>query len=247
MNFGLSLHHPYAALVARFTSPTNPSPPKLLDLGTCVGQGLRKLAFDGVPAEQLYRSDIFSDFEQAGTMLFRDEEKFAGHFIAADLLVEDAADSVGELLKTEGTWDVVSALILLHIWDYKTQVAACKRILKLVGLEKGSLLIGASTGFVKPGEEWYRPLLVLQERSIYRHSNETFVQMWNKVEGELSIKVKVQCTYDDARERAADSRNKKANGRCVTSTVMIRGDFKLLWNGCDSKHNGRNTSALRLA
>lgn len=213
MHFGLSLHPQYPALLARLTSPTNPSPPRLLDLGTCLGQDLRKLVFDGVPAEQLYGSDIFSDFEQAGTMLFRDEEKFAGHFIAADLLVEDADDSLGALVKTEETWDVVSALMFLHIWDYKNQVAACKRILKLLKPEKGSLLIGASTGSVKPGEEWYKPPLVPQERSIYRHSNETFVQMWNEIEEDLGIRVKVECTYDDEGERAARLKEEEGKGK----------------------------------
>ena len=211
MHFGLSLHPQYPALLTRLTSPTNPSPPRLLDLGTCLGQDLRKLVFDGVPVEQLYGSDIFSDFEQAGTMLFRDEENFAGHFIAADLLVEDANESMGELVKTEGTWDVVSAFMVLHIWDYKTQITACKRILKLLKPEKGSLLIGASTGSVKPGEEWFKPPLVPQERSIFRHSKETFMHMWSEIEADQGVKVKVECTYDDEGERGA--RNKEDEGK----------------------------------
>ena len=93
--------------------------------------------------------------------------------MAADLPVEDADDCMGDMVRTEVTWNVVSAFMFLHIWDYKTHVAACKRILKLLKPGKGSLLIGASTGSVKPGEQGYKPPLVPEERSIFRHSEET--------------------------------------------------------------------------
>lgn len=213
MLFGLSLHPRYSELLIRLTSPTNPSPLRVLDLGTCFGQDLRKLAFDGVPVEQLYGSDLFGGFEKAGTMLFRDEEKFAGHFIAADLLVEDEDDSMGKLVKTEGTWDVLLAFMFLHIWDHRTQVAACKRIVRLLKPGKGGLLIGCSTGSVNPGEQCLKPPLVPEERSIFRHSTETFVQMWNKIEEDLGIKVKVECTYDDEGERGARNEEEEAKGR----------------------------------
>ena len=75
------------------------------------------MAVDGVPLEQLYGSDIFSDFGLVGTMLFCDEDRITGRFITADLLVEDADDSMGGLVGTEGTWDVISASMFLHIWD----------------------------------------------------------------------------------------------------------------------------------
>lgn len=169
--------------------------------------------FDGVGVEQLYGSDIFSDFEQAGTMLFRDKDRFAGRFIAADLLIEDADDPMGGLVKTEGTWDVISAFMFLHIWDYQTQVRACKRILKLLKPDAGSLLIGASSGSVKPGEQTYKPPLVVEETSVFRHSKETFVQMWNEVEDETGVRVKAECVYDDNGERGARSEEEEAKGK----------------------------------
>ena len=215
MHFGLSLHPQYPALVSRLTLPANPSspPPKLLDLGTCLGQDLRKLAFDGVAVEQLYGSDIFSDYEQAGTMLFCDKDRFTGRFITADLLIEDADDPMGGLVKTEETWDVISAFMFLHIWDHKTQVFACKRILKLLKRDTGSLLIGASTGSVNPGEQTFKPPLVVEEKSVFRHSKETFVQMWNKVGEELGVRVKVECAYDDDGERGARNEEEEGKGK----------------------------------
>ena len=202
INLGLSLHPAYSSLLTRLRPPHSTSTPiKFLDLGTCLGQDLRKLAFDGVPVQSLYGSDIFPDYEHAGHQLFRDGDRFTDRFIAADIFEEDVEKS--GLVKTEGSWDFINIIMFLHIYDWPTQIQACKRILKLLSRKPGSMVIGAQTGSTQPGEQVVKPPLVAEGeyRTIYRHSDETFVEMWRLVGKEAGIDLKVDVVYDDQEDR----------------------------------------------
>lgn len=99
--------------------------------------------FDGVPVQSVYGSDIFSDYERVSHELFRDADTFKGRFISADIFDEDINNA---LVKTEGTWDVINIVMFLHIFDWATQIRACKRIIKLLSRKSGSMVIGAQTG-----------------------------------------------------------------------------------------------------
>ena len=197
---GLSLHPSYASLVAHLLS--SPPTTKFLDLGTCLGQDLRKLNFDGVSPDILYGSDVFPQYERVGHDLFRDESAFRDHFLPADIF-DDAAD--GPLVRTQGTWDVVSIVMFLHIWDWDTQVRACKRIVKLLSRKVGSLVIGAQTGSTEPGEQALKPPFVAEgeKRSVYRQSAETFEKMWRIIEEEEGLKLKIHVEYEEREAREA--------------------------------------------
>ncbi|KAI4155585.1 MAG: hypothetical protein LQ340_000899 [Diploschistes diacapsis] len=112
--FGLSLHPLCAQLLDHLKHPSS-SPRRLLDIGTCLGQGLRHLVFTGgVPAAQLFGTDILPAFEEAGCALFDDVNTFKGHFIAADFL---SGDPQSPLMKTQGEWGC----------SYGYNVSACLR------------------------------------------------------------------------------------------------------------------------
>ena len=93
------------------------SPRKFLDLGTCLGQDLRKMCFDGVPVDRLYGTDLFPRYETIGHRLFRDAATLQGRFLVADLLEPREEDA---LAKTAGSWDVINIIMFLHIWDWET-------------------------------------------------------------------------------------------------------------------------------
>ncbi|KAI0399773.1 hypothetical protein F4802DRAFT_610610 [Xylaria palmicola] len=59
---------------------------RLLDVGCCVGQVLRKLAFDGVDSARLFGTDAEPRFLELGYDLFRDRGRFKGGFVAGDIL-----------------------------------------------------------------------------------------------------------------------------------------------------------------
>lgn len=198
VTLGLARHPAYPALLTRLRSASPAY--RLLDLGTCLGQDLRKLVADGAPPDQLFGTDLFPEYEAIGHELFRDSDTFKGRFIAADLFDNSAESALAE---SAGTWDVVNIVMFLHIWDWDTQVVACKRILGLLSPKPGSMVIGAQTGSTQPGELVLKPPYVAEgeERRIYRHSLATFREMWVKVGKEEGVELKVEVDYDDQETR----------------------------------------------
>ena len=200
--------------MGRLTKPSSPPPSetattehneslRLLDLGTCLGQDLRKLLHDGVPISSLYGSDLFPEYENAGHALFRDASVFTkGHFIAADLL--DDSSTENGLVSTEGTWDMIAITMFLDIWGLKTQGEACRRILKLLKRREGSLIVGSQTGNEQPHELQLKPPFSAEgeERSVYRHNPEWFRMVWMGVGDEVGVRLDVQVDY--AKQEGSD-------------------------------------------
>ena len=69
---------------------------------------LRRLALDGISPSKLYGVDIVDNWD-LGYDLFRDRDRFAAHFVEADVLAK--AEDLKEL---EGKVDVVSVFHVLH-------------------------------------------------------------------------------------------------------------------------------------
>ena len=207
---GLSLHPHYDALLARLR--TQDPPTKFLDLGTCLGQDLRKLVADGAPLEALWGSDYFAQYKAAGHELFCDADRFQNRFITADLLDES---SDNELTKTAGTWNVISVVMFLHVYDWDTQVRSCKRILELLSRDKGSVVLGATTNSTQAGELVVKAPLMVQgeERTIYRQSRETFTRMWEEVGRDERSELKVEVMYDEQADRDRRAREEQDVGK----------------------------------
>ena len=205
LSFGLAAHPHYETLLAELQS--DPSK-RFLDLGCCLGQDLRKLVYDGAPQANLYGSDIFADYEDAGYALFRDKNRFQGHFIAADIFDEDPE---GPLVRTEGTWDVVSIFMFLHTFDLESATRACKRILKLLKNDAGSYVIGTQTGELTPKEFPLQPPFVEKagEKTVYRHSRDSFVEMWEKVGREEGVALKIWAETQEPASSVAKDAGKK--------------------------------------
>lgn len=205
VSLDLSLHPIYPKLLSRLRSSSPPT--RFLDVGTCLGQDLRKLVYDGVALENLYGTDLFPEFENVGYELFRDSETFQGHFIAADLL--DAAPD-NALTKTEGTWDVVNIFKLLHLFDWETQVLACRRLLQLLNRKPGNMIIGAQLGSAKPGELAIKPPFVAegQKKTVYMHDRESFTDMWTQVMKDQGVELSIQVHPDEREEKVSSDDNR---------------------------------------
>ena len=162
--------------------------------------------------QALWGSDYFPAFEGAGHELFRDANKFQNRFIAADLFDESKHS---ELEKTAGSWDVINMNMILHMWDWPTQVRACKRVLKLLSKKKGSIVIGLQSGSTTPGDLILKPPVVREgdERKVYRHSKETFEKMWSEVGNEESLDLKIEVEYEEQAQRDQRSANQQAAGK----------------------------------
>ncbi|KAB5578313.1 hypothetical protein GE09DRAFT_952277 [Coniochaeta sp. 2T2.1] len=144
---------------------------RLLDVGCCFAQDLRKFVRDGAPSSSLYGLEIQSEFIELGYEFFADRDSFRGRFINADLLDR----SNPEVKKLEGTLGIVQLGMVLHIWDLEGQTGACERVVELLKDERGVLVVGQSVGNVE-GKEF-----PARGRMIFKHDVETFGKMWDEV------------------------------------------------------------------
>lgn len=221
MALGLSLHPHYDALLTRLRAQDPPT--RFLDLGTCFGQDLRKLVADGAPPQALWGSDYFHEYEAAGHQLFRDAERFQNRFITADLFDESPESG---LVQTAGTWGVINIIMVLHIFDWDTQLCACGRILKLLSRAKGSMVIGITTGSTEAGDLVLKPPSVAEgeERTVYRHNLDTFTRMWEEVGRDEGLVLKIEVVYDDEadRERRAQEAQEEGKHRVFSGSTQRR-------------------------
>jgi hypothetical protein len=220
LTLGLSNHPKYDELLARMKNTSSvENPVTLMDLGTCFGQDLRKLAHDGVSPSQLLGVDVFSAFEQLGQQFFRDADRFVGRFRTADIFATDSS-----LTELHGSQDIVTATMVLHSFDWPTQVLACKKMLALAR-GAGSWLMGGLSASVKAGEHLVKPPFVPEgvEKNIYRHNRDSLIHMWGLVGEELGMKLDVYAEYesgDTEARRAAEEGG---------ANVFAGFEQKLLW------------------
>ena len=142
---------------------------RILDLGCGLAQDLRYLAADGAPSENLYASDISPELWNFGFDLFKDHDRMAANFVAANLL-----DDVSELRKWDGMMDVIIANMIIHLFDWDGQIVALKNLVELS--RPGALVLGYQRAQVPP---------VSKERpwgTMYFHDENTFRQIWEIVQ-----------------------------------------------------------------
>ncbi|KAI0162497.1 hypothetical protein BJ166DRAFT_591362 [Pestalotiopsis sp. NC0098] len=149
---GLLRHPDYSRVLAQVTKTPDS---KFLDLGTCLGQDLRTLAYDGAPVSSLYGADMCEAWRDAGYSLFNDRDRLGpSHFITGDIF----SDS-DDLAKTRGTWDIVHISMFLHLFSLPDQEAASRNILRLLKATPGSSIVGTQTGSLDVGNFVLQPPL----------------------------------------------------------------------------------------
>ena len=121
--------------------------PIFLDLGTCLGQDLRFLAFHPkppVPASRLYGADLTPEFVEAGYRLFQDEDWLPRSHMLAPADVFDTS-SGNQLAKLEGKCAIVQINNVFHLFDMERQLACAQRCVRLLDL-KPDAGIGTTAG-----------------------------------------------------------------------------------------------------
>ena len=185
-----------------------------LDLGSCLGQDIRKCIYDGAPADKLYASDIFPEYEKLSYDLWRDQHIFCpGHFLTDDILSDNGVFTRGPLMTQlgPGQIDIISITMFLHLFNWTNQLRAAIRILRLLSHKPGSLVLGSQAGSVNPGEIPLKPPFAdvkgREERTVFRHNPETFEQLWilaGKATG-IPLKVSAVLLAPDAFGKGVDS------------------------------------------
>lgn len=194
----MSLHPQYPDVLERLKQGQT-----FLDLGCCFAQDIRKLVYDGVPAESLYAADLHSEYIDLGFELFKDKDKLASTLFAADLF-----DPESRLKELRGKVDVIHAGSFFHLFDWDNQVEVGKKVVELLRPQKGSLLLGRQTGTIKPGASQYK---INKGREIYRHDSATFKRLWEEIGGITGTSWEVEAKLVEREEFAnfGDGENRR--------------------------------------
>lgn len=196
LDLSISLEPSYPRILSFLKEPQ--SQHTFLDLGCCFAQNIRKLVYDGVPSENLYASDLEQSFLDLSYDLFKDSDTMKAHLFVANAIGEDAA-----LDKMQGKVDFIYAGAFFHLFGWDDQVKICKRIIKTLKPQKGSLVFGRQTGNVKGLETPATPVVGKDPPMIYRHSLDSFTELWDLAGRETGTKWKTSGKLDQAPGRNA--------------------------------------------
>lgn len=161
-----------------------------LDIGCCLGHDIRKLVFDGAPAENLVGVELRKGFIDLGYDLFRDRDTLRAKLLQGDATSDGSVDPWPQL---EGKFDVVNLGLILHVFPWEGQVALLERgIENLKQGQLGTSLIGLACGAIDDGTvlEW--------AGGIPAHNEETFRRLVEEVEARTGTKWKVDVRLDTA-------------------------------------------------
>lgn len=183
LDLSLSRTNSYSLILSRLQNGH-----KLLDLGCCFAQDLRKLVYDGAPAESLIGAELKSEFLALSYNLFLDKEIFGVPLIEADVF---DVDNGAPLKPLEGKLDIVQIGLFLHLFDWEDQIRACERIVALLKAEKGSLVVGQQIGSTEPGE-----VPKGTGGMMFKHDADSFERLWREVGEKTKSQWEVRATLD---------------------------------------------------
>lgn len=218
LELDLSTHPLYEShVLSRLTQGHGRPDAAFLDLGTCLGQDIRKLIFDGAKPTNIFGSDIVPEFIDAGYELFKDEQSFGReHFIVPGDVFDESSDNA--LSKLDGKVDILHATAVFHLFDKDQQAAVVRRCLKLLKrqpwaesgqLDTRSLVLGGQAGHIDAKETVRN-----DGAKKYRHNEESWRSLWEDVAQEnefrhvvkgLEVKAEMQMRYGDSQQKQIGS------------------------------------------
>ncbi|KAI1798673.1 hypothetical protein F4811DRAFT_569359 [Daldinia bambusicola] len=179
LKFNLSSHPLYQDHVLTPLSQKSPegtAEPLFLDLGTCFGQDIRKLVYDGALASRVWASDIDPEFIELGFKLFNDADKFPkDHFLCpGNLLSKSSEDRLGVL---DDKVTIIHASHVFHLFGLEEQKTAIDRCLRLLRKDTGKpvLVVGIQGGCTTPTAALHT------WTPKYVHNEKSWQELWHEV------------------------------------------------------------------
>ncbi|GAW14695.1 hypothetical protein ANO14919_040980 [Xylariales sp. No.14919] len=168
----------------------------LLDLGCGLGQDIRKLIYDGAPAENLIGADSESAFHSLGYELFRDRDTLKARLITSDVFADDFLEEF------RGKVDIVFMGSFLHLFTFDQQITIMKQVSRLLRHKSGSMIFGRHMAISDAGGTFKTNAIGW---SLYYHSPDTFQKLLDGASEErwdLSTKL---IPYSSASSTVSDS------------------------------------------
>ncbi|KAI1655994.1 hypothetical protein F4813DRAFT_381826 [Daldinia decipiens] len=153
LSLGFTLDPRYRIALDRLLAPKSEA--TFLDVGCCVGQVLRQLAFEGVDSSRLNGTDLEPRFLDAGYDLFKDRDKLNATFVAGDMLSQNGQTDEGdERLKAfDDNINIIHATSFFHLFSWENQVRAARRMVRFLDADDPDVMIfGRQVGTTTPGD-----------------------------------------------------------------------------------------------
>ncbi|GJJ15696.1 hypothetical protein Clacol_009974 [Clathrus columnatus] len=163
----------------------------LLEIGPGLGTEIRRLVYDGYPVNDIVAIDLLGGLWESGHALFKsDASTFPVKFIEGDIFRNEvlSLDVPGEISQDNprleeienleplsGKTSVIIIQQVFHLFSLERQIELAKRLLKLIKLEKGSIICGRQGGSV-PERNCHT-----QNVDHYLHSPKTWEKMWEEL------------------------------------------------------------------
>jgi SAM-dependent methyltransferase len=180
LDFSLAMMPSYDEILVRLGDSAAPA--RLLDVGCCLAQDLRRLVADGAPSENLVGLDLEPRFLSLSYDLFADHEFYKGQMAAGDIFDQSVNGPVALL---EGTIDIIHAASFFHLFDWDTQVKAGVQLVQLMKTAPDSLVLGRHLGS-STGEERFSP--TNPSAKMYLHCPDSFKRLWVEISDRTSTK-----------------------------------------------------------
>ncbi|KAE8152098.1 hypothetical protein BDV25DRAFT_151727 [Aspergillus avenaceus] len=164
----------------------------LLDLGCALGQDIRRLVYDGAPAESIVGMDIHQEFIDVGYELFRDRHNLKARFIVGDFFkscpgLEDLAGSIR----------VINSGYFMHLFTWEGQVDVAKRMISLMARREGDIITGVNFGNQTSGF-WEKHLAVTGP--MFLHDSASLSAIWRQIGQETQTHWRVWSSVEEDKE-----------------------------------------------
>ncbi|KAJ6263865.1 Methyltransferase adrK [Drechslerella dactyloides] len=163
---------------------------KFLDLGSCMGQDVRRLVYDGAPGANIVGVDIKGALLDLGYELWRDRETLAVKFLEADIFDDSEA---APLRLYRENFDFIHLGMIFHLFTWKMQVKLMERCIMFLKPQNGSMIMGQAVGRVEGGDD----ALAENVAASFRHSADTFKKLMEEVQEKTGIKFEVRADIDE--------------------------------------------------
>jgi SAM-dependent methyltransferase len=174
IDFSLATMPAYASILAQLRDPGSQA--KLLDVGCCFGQDLRRLVVDGAPSTSVLGLELRPEFISLGYELFADGSYFSGEMIVGDAL-DDSPNGAAAILR--GKVDIVHIASFLHLFDWDGQIKAGVRLVEFIKPDAANaLVLGRQLGSSQPKE---RKNPANPSEISFMHNPESFQKLWSEI------------------------------------------------------------------
>lgn len=167
----------------------------LLDMGCCFGQDIRKLVYEGVPAEQLTGTELEPVFVDLGYELFRDKDTLSAKFVVGDIFANGAYGL------EDGTFDFIHTGSFFHQFTWVEQLESLEKCLRLLKPSAGSMLVGRQIATDTPGTIKH---VALRRGEAFHHDIESWKELVREVAKQMGLKVDVEADLMDLKRDRVD-------------------------------------------